>query len=62
MGSREGLQRGWKGGAGNECKREGLGMWAVGRGWKCGRQGGAGNVGGREGLGMRVEGRGCDGC
>ena len=50
MGSREGLQRGWKGGAGNECKREGLGMWAVGRGWKCGRQGGAGNEGGREGL------------
>ena len=30
--------------------REGLEMWAAGRGWKCGRQGGAGNEGGREGL------------
>ena len=41
-------------GAGNEGGREGLGMWAVGRGWERG----VGNVGGREELGRRVGGRG----
>ena len=29
-----GWERGWEGGAGKEVRREGLGTWAVGRGWE----------------------------